>query len=182
METVRNWRGFVFWFWCFAAYSFAGFLLETAFAALTGGHANRKGLLVLPLCPVYGAGACLILALPGWVDARPWALFLLGGLSATAAEYLAALWHEKALGVVFWDYSGLPGNVGGRVCLPFSLAWGALSLGLTYWVHPVLSPWLARIPVPVGRMALLTLQADAALTAALLRQNGDVSCLRWYSR
>lgn len=182
METVRNWRGFVFWFWCFAAYSFAGFLLETAFAALTGGHANRKGLLVLPLCPVYGAGACLILALPGWVDARPWALFLLGGLSATAAEYLAALWHEKALGVAFWDYSGLPGNVGGKVCLPFSLAWGALSLGLTYWVHPALSPWLARIPAPVGRMALLTLLADAALTAALLRRNGDASCLQWYSR
>jgi len=164
------------------AYSFAGFLLEAAFARLTGGRPDRKGLLVLPLCPVYGAGACLILALPGWVDARPWALFLLGGASATAAEYLASLYHEKALGVSFWSYDGLPGNLQGRVCLPFSLAWGTLSLALVYWLHPLLLPWLARIPAPVGWMALTTLLTDAAFTAALLRRHGDVACLRWYSR
>ena len=68
------------WLWSFVAYSFAGFLLETAFAAASGGRPDRKGLLVLPLCPVYGLGACLILLLPRWVDDRPWALFLLGGL------------------------------------------------------------------------------------------------------
>lgn len=161
-------------------YSFAGFLLEVAFARLTGGRADRKGLLVLPLCPVYGAGACLILALPRWVDARPWALFLLGSLAATAAEYLAALWHEKALGVSFWSYDGLPGNLRGRVCLPFSLAWGALSLGLVYRVHPAVAPWLAHIPAPVGWMALATLLADALFTAAALRGTGDTASLRWY--
>ena len=54
------------WFWSFITYSFIGFLLEVAFARMTGGRADRKGLLVLPLCPVYGVGACLILSLPGW--------------------------------------------------------------------------------------------------------------------
>ena len=68
------------------AYSFLGFLLEAVFAKLSGGRPDRKGLLVLPLCPVYGAGACLILALPGWVDERPWALFVLASLAATTAE------------------------------------------------------------------------------------------------
>lgn len=170
------------WFWSFIVYSFAGFLLEVAFARLAGGRADRKGLLVLPLCPVYGAGACLILALPRWVDSRPLALFLLGGLTATAAEYLAALWHEKALGVSFWDYHGLPGNLRGRVCLPFSLAWGALSLGLVYRVYPALSPWLARIPDPVGWAALATLLADGLFTAAALRSTGDTASLRWYKK
>ena len=178
METVRNWRGFVFWFWCFAAYSFAGFLLETAFAALTGGHANRKGLLVLPLCPVYGAGACLILALPGWVDARPWALFLLGGLSATAAEYLAALWHEKALGVVFWDYSGLPGNVGGRVCLPFSLAWGILSALAVWGVQPAVARLAAHIPTAGTCAFLLLFLLDTAFSVRFLWVTHDVEELR----
>ena len=170
------------WFWSFMAYSFAGFLLESAFARLVGNRPDRKGLLVLPLCPVYGAGACLILALPEWAERQPWALFLLGGLAATAAEYLAALYHEKILGVSFWNYDGLPGSVQGKVCLPFSLAWGVLSLGLVYWLHPLLAPWLARIPALVGWMMLVTLLADGALTAALLRREGDVSCLRWYSR
>lgn len=167
------------WFWSFTAYSFAGFLLEAAFSGLVGGRPDRKGLLVLPLCPVYGAGACLILALPGWAVQRPWALFLLGGLAATAVEYLAALYHEKVLGVSFWSYDGLAGNLQGRVCLPFSLAWGVLSLGLVYWLHPLLGPWLARVPLPVGRMALAALLADAALTAARLKRFGTPACLRW---
>ena len=170
------------WFWSFVTYGFLGFLLEVSFAAAVGGRPDRKGLWVLPLCPVYGAGACLILALPGWVDERPWLLFLLGGVTATAAEYLAALWHEKVLGVSFWSYDGLPGNFQGKVCLPFSLAWGTLSLGLVYWLHPMLAPWLARVPAPVSWMALATLFADLVLTAACLRRSGDISALRWHIR
>ena len=165
--------------WSFIAYSFAGFLLETAFAWLTGGTAGRKGLLVLPLCPVYGAGACLVLALTAPVRGEPPAVFLVGGLAATAAEYLAALYHEKALGVSFWDYGDLPGSLRGRVCLPFSLAWGTLSLGLVYWLHPLLAPWLAHIPAPVGWTALAALAADGLLTAAALRRSGSTACLRW---
>lgn len=168
--------------WSFIAYSFAGFLLETAFAWLTGGTAGRKGLLVLPLCPVYGAGACLVLALTAPVRGEPPAVFLVGGLVATAAEYLAALYHEKALGVSFWDYGDLPGSLRGRVCLPFSLAWGTLSLGLVYWLHPLLAPWLARIPAPVGWLTLATLLTDGLFTAALLRTTGDTASLRWYER
>lgn len=167
------------WFWSFAAYSFMGFLLETAFAAVSGGRRDRKGLRVLPLCPVYGLGACLILLLPPWVGAHPPALFALGALAATAAEYCDALYHEKALGVSFWSYDGLPGNFQGKVCLPFSLAWGVLALGLGRRVHPALAPWLARIPAPVSWMALATLLADGLLTAVLLRRSGDTACLRW---
>lgn len=167
------------WFWSFAAYSFLGFLLETAFSAALGGRPDRKGLWALPLCPVYGLGACLILLLPPWVKSRPPALFLFGALTATAVEYFDALYHEKVLGVTFWNYAGLPGNVQGKVCLPFSLAWGALALGLAYWVHPALAPWLSRIPGPVSWMALVTLAADGLLTAVLLRRSGDTASLRW---
>lgn len=165
-------------FWSFIAYSFAGFLLETAFALLTGGPPHRKGLLVLPLCPVYGAGACLILAVTAPVRAHPPAVFLLGALAATAVEYLTALYHEKALGVSFWSYDGLPGSLQGRVCLPFSLAWGALSLGLVYQLHPLLAPWLARVPAPVSWAAGAALLADGFFTAVLLRRSGDPSCLQ----
>ena len=79
------------WFWSFTAYSFLGFLLEVAFAAAVGGRPDRKGLLVLPLCPVYGLGAGLILLLPGWVDARPWLLFLLDGLTVRQNILLPAI-------------------------------------------------------------------------------------------
>lgn len=169
------------WFWSFVVYSFFGFLLEVAFAWSTGGRPDRKCLIVLPLCPVYGLGACGILLLPGWAAASPLLLFLLGGLTATAAEYFTAVFYEAGLGVSFWDYRGLPGSIQGRVCLPFSLAWGTLSLPLVYWVHPALSPWLAAIPLPVSWMALAAVSADLLLSGVLLKHTGDRDCLKWYA-
>lgn len=172
---------FLIWFWNFVVYSFFGFLLEVAFARATGGRPDRKCLLVLPLCPVYGLGACAILLLSPRAAAHPAVLFFGGALAATAAEYLMALFYEEGLGVSFWDYRGLPGSVQGRVCLPFSLAWGLLTLPLVYWVHPALSPLLWAIPAPVTWMALATVLADGLLSLLLLKRTGDRDCLKWYS-
>ena len=169
------------WVWSFFLYSFLGFLLEVAYAKATGGRSERKCLLLLPLCPVYGLGAWAILCLPQWVQDRPWALLLLGGLAATGAEYLTAVFYQRVLGVSFWDYQDLPGNLQGRVCLPFSLAWGTLALVLVYWVHPALAPWLETVPPPVTWMALTTLAADALVSAVLLHRFGEPACLRWYA-
>ncbi len=170
------------WLWSFAVYSFLGFLLEVAFARATGGRPERKCLLVLPLCPVYGLGACLILLLPRAVLLSPPLLFLAGGLTATAVEYAAAVCYEKGLGVAFWDYRGLPGNLKGRVCLVFSLAWGLLALPLAYCLHPALAPRLAAIPAPVGWAMAAAVGADLALSSLLLRRRGDILCLQWYRK
>ena len=169
------------WLWSFLIYSFLGFLLELAYARLTGGRPDRKCLLILPLCPVYGLGACLILALTGWAVRFPPLVFVLGGAAATGAEYLTGLFYEEVLGVSFWDYRGLPGSIQGRVCLPFTLAWGVLSLPLVYWVNPILAGWLARLPLPLLLMAMVTFSADAVLSSLLLRRTGDRNCLRWYA-
>lgn len=168
------------WFWYFVLYSFLGFLLEITYARVTGDRPDRKCLLVLPLCPVYGLGACAILLLPRWVAAQPLLLLFFGGLAATGAEYAAALFYEKGLGVSFWDYRGLPGSFQGRVCPAFSLAWGVLALVLVRWVHPMFGPWVQAIPAPVTWLALLTVFTDFLLSAALLRRTGDRSVLRWY--
>lgn len=169
----------VIWFWTFLFYSLMGFFLEVAYARSTGGDPNRKCLLLLPLCPVYGLGACAILLLPGWVSRSLPALFLLGGLTATAAEYLTALFYHYVLHVSFWDYRGLPGSLQGRVCLPFSLAWGLLSVVLVRWFHPLVSPWLAAIPAPVSWAALAVFLCDAVFSAVLLRRTGSKACLNW---
>ena len=183
LRTLTGKKGAVglIWFWSFLTYSFLGFLLEVAYARLTGGRADRKCFLVLPLCPVYGLGAGTILLLPDWVKGMPALLFLLGGLLATAVEYGTALFYEKVLEVSFWDYRGLPGSIRGRVCLPFSLAWGALALPLVHWLHPALAPWLAGLPLPVGTAAMTTVLADAALSGLLLRLTKNRDCLRWYA-
>lgn len=169
-------------FWQFFFYSFCGFLLEVAFArAVRSSKQDRKCHLLLPVCPVYGVGALAILALPKAVTASPVLLFFAGGAACTLAEWCLSLFYERAAGVLFWDYRALPLNLGGRVCLLFSLFWGLLSLPLTYGLGPVLSQWAAAIPAAVTIPAALLYLGDAATSLFLLRRGGT-EALRWYAR
>ena len=170
-------------FWYFMIYSFLGFLLEVGFARLVRAQKrDRKCFLVLPLCPVYGLGALAILLLPGPVRASWPLLALLGGLAATGVEYLMAVFYEKGLGVAFWDYSGLPFHLQGRVCPLFSLFWGLLAVVLVRRVHPLIAAAAAAVPLPLTAAAMLLLAADSVYTTVLLRVTGNTDSLRWYAK
>lgn len=169
-------------FWSFFVYGFCGFLLEISFARLVRHpKRDRKCHLVLPVCPVYGVGALAILALPGWVKNSPILLFLGGAVAATAVEWALSLFYERFAHAPFWDYSALPWNLGGRVCLPFSLIWGALALPLVYRLQPWLSRWAGAVPAAVTIPAALFYVGDAALSLLLLRRYGTEG-LKWYAR
>ncbi len=165
-------------FWSFLWYSFLGFLLEVIYAALTGGEPHRKCLRVLPLCPVYGFGACTILA-AGSEITSPVLLFILGAAVATAWEYVMACFYEEVLGVAFWDYSELPWNLQGRVCLPFSLAWGLLTLPLVRVFHPLVQQLDFSPPLALTALMGAALGADVLLSCLLLRATGDRNSLNW---
>ena len=169
------------WIWYFYAYSFLGFLLEVAYARVI--HAkklDRKCRLFLPLCPVYGLGAVAIAALPPVILRQPVLLFLAGGAAATLAEYLAAVFYEKVWHVRFWDYRSLPGNFQGRICIPFAVIWGVLSLGLVYWFHPRLAAVTALLPQQLLFPVTLLFAVDFALTGHILRAAENTEVLRWY--
>lgn len=169
--------------WVFLAYSFFGFLLELAYARLTKSKKpDRKCLLALPLCPVYGLAALGILALPPFVAQNPWLLFLCGGAVAVAVEYNLGFFTRHALGVDFWDYSDLKGNVDGLVCPLFAVFWGLLAVvGRTY-LHPLVAPVLETLPGWLGAAAAAALGVDVVTSALLLRRRRDTGCLRWYDR
>ncbi len=168
------------WFWYFLLYSFLGFGLEAGYACWNGKSPDRKCLLLLPLCPVYGLGACAVLLLPQPVLSSPLLLALAGGAVAAGVEYAVALFYEKVLFVSFWDYTGLPGNLQGRVCLPFALAWSVLILPMVYWVQPAAQRLFAAVPAPVSWSVLAAVAADLAVSALVLRRTGDVKRLQWY--
>ena len=170
-------------FWYFFLYSFVGFLFEVVYARATHSpKQDRKCLYLLPLCPVYGLGAVLILLLPSAVRDNPLLLLPAAAVLCTAAEYLMGLFYEKAARVPFWDYSHLPCSLGGRVCLRFTLYWGALSLPALYIIHPAAAWLAARLPLWALPPAALVLGADTLLTALVLRRTGDTDSLRWYAR
>lgn len=166
------------WFWQFAGYGFLGFLLENAHARARRDGSERRCLLVLPLCPVYGIG--------GWVCTllsdveNPAAAFLLGAAGCTAAEYGMGAWYEWCAGCPFWDYRGERWNVRGRVCGKYSALWGALSLAGSRWVSPPLDAFAALAPPPVTALSLLLVLTDLCASHWLLRRTRDRSCLRRY--
>ena len=170
------------WFWFFTLYSTLGCALEVLFARLTRSRPDRKRALFLPLCPVYGLGACLCLMIAPSVRGNPGLLFLTGAALCTATEYLMALWYERGLGVRFWDYAGQRGNLWGRVCIPFSAAWGLLTLVLAYWLHPVVAGIVGKIPPLLTAFALPAVLADLIVSGVMLHRVRDRACLRWYDR
>ena len=168
-------------FSAFFYYSFLGFLIEVLFLQITRGtKRDRKCFFFLPLCPVYGFGALAILSLPPSILQQPLLCLLIGGLSATAVEYITALFYERCLGVSFWNYDALPGNISGRICLLFTFFWGCLSLGLVYWVNPFLSPLISSTPTPILLALYLIFSLDSIYTILILKNSGTTDSLKWY--
>lgn len=169
------------WLWYFIIYSFAGFLLEVAFArAIRHPKKDRKCLLLLPLCPVYGLGACLVVWLAPMIKSPLWVMAV-GALATTGAEFIMGAFYRFALGVEFWDYSGMPGSLDGLVCPVFSACWTVLSLLLVYAVHPLVASLAAGIPVWLGPPAFIVLNADMLVSCAALRRAGTTDVLKWYA-
>lgn len=172
---------FMLWLWRFILYSFCGFLLEVAFArVIHSPKQDRKCLILLPLCPVYGLGALMILWLSDALDAGLLGVMAIGFLSASLAEYLMGAFYERVLGVQFWDYAQMPLNLDGRVCLLFSLFWTVLALVLVYWAAPLFDRFIARIPTFLGPPALILLASDGLISSIALRRAGTTEVLRWY--
>ena len=170
-------------FWYFVLYSFLGFLVEVAYARGLGVEKqDRKCFYFLPLCPVYGVGALLILALAAWLSPYPAPVAGWSALAATAAEYAMSLFYEKALGVSFWDYAQFHGNLGGRVCPLFSAFWCLLGLVTVYGIQPLAAAGVERLPDWLLPAAAAALALDGALTVFLLRRSGSTDVLCWYRR
>ena len=93
-------------------------------------------------------------------------------------EYAVHWVYETFLGVEFWDYSHLPGSVGGRVCLPFTLAWGVLAALTVWYVHPLAAALAAAIPAWGTFAFLLLFSVDAVCSARFLWVTHDVEELR----
>ena len=60
-----------------------------------------------------------------------------GGCLITGVELAAGLVLNRFLGLWIWDYSRMPFNLWGQICLPFSLLWVAVAMGAV-----VLDDWL----------------------------------------
>jgi uncharacterized membrane protein len=164
------------WYWF--AYSFLGYCLEKLFAAATSSsHRLRRCFVFLPLCPVYGFAMVTILLLGAEKLPGAWEQILLGMLAATAMEYAVHWGYERLFQVQFWDYSSTKCDVNGRICLPFSICWGILSMLAVRYVQPVLEGYAALLPEWAAALAVFLVTLDGVLTARVLLTTHDIDAL-----
>ena len=60
-------------------------------------------------------------------EMKVWKQSLIGALVVTCCEFIAGIILNLFLGLNIWDYSGVPFNILGQICLPFSIVWIFLS-------------------------------------------------------
>lgn len=115
----------------FIIYSVIGYIIETLFGLLTMGILeSRQSFLYGPFCGIYGIGATLmIIGMQKLPKTYNW-LFLGGFILGSVTEYFISWTSEKFAGITWWDYSYMPLNINGRVCLLYSIFWGLLAIYL----------------------------------------------------
>ena len=134
--------------------SLLGDLIETVFCRFTMGEwMSRSSLVWGPFSIVWGFGAVLLTAvLYKYRDRNDRYVFLVGTVAGGAYEYICSVGTELAFGAVFWDYSHLPFNLGGRINLLYCFFWGIAAVVWLKGCYPILSRWIERIPRRVGKV------------------------------
>ena len=110
--------------WIFFVYAFLGWCTEVGYAALRTGRFVNRGFLNGPVCPIYGFGMVIVLFTLEPLAENILLLFLGSVVLTSALEWITGLVLEKLFHQRWWDYSDEPFNVGGYICLRFSLMWG----------------------------------------------------------
>ena len=140
-------------FWVFFIGCFAGVVLETIYCLIQRGHyESRVGLIYGPFNLVYGIGAlCLSGALYQFRNRGRVFSFVGGFVVGSVVEYACSWFQEVCFGSTSWDYSKMPYNLNGRICLRYSIFWGILGIFWIKDIYPRMAKWILKIPNKVGK-------------------------------
>lgn len=121
----------------FIIYSVIGFIVETIFGLIKYGVLeSRQSFLYGPFCAIYGIGAVIMIISLQYFKKSYNSLFIGGCIVGSITEYLVSFIGEAILNVKWWDYSHMPLNINGRICLLYSIFWGFLGLYLMISLNP----------------------------------------------
>ena len=135
------------WLTFFYLYCFFGWIFESTYVSLKQKRFVNRGFLRLPMLPLYGSGAVMML----WVS-LPFQdslilTYISGVIGATALEYVTGYVMERLFKVRYWDYSNQPFNLHGYICLSSSIAWGFLTIFMTHLIHKPIERAVLAMPL-----------------------------------
>ena len=153
----------------FLIYSCIGWCLEVIYAAATTGQLVNRGFLNGPVCPIYGFGMIIVLFTLSPLADNLLLLYLGGVILPSVLELVGGWALYKLYHTRWWDYSDFPFNIGGYICLEFSLLWGVGTVVVMKAVHPVIAGFVEMVPQMVGFVLMCILYAcyaaDVVVTA-----------------
>ena len=132
--------------------SFLGDITETIFCYVTAGELmSRSSVVYGPFSIVWGFGCVLLTAILYQYRTRSDGyIFLFGTVLGGAYEYFCSVFTELVFGTVFWDYSKIPFNLGGRINLLYCFFWGIAAVVWLKVLYPLFSGWIETIPKKAG--------------------------------
>ncbi len=141
-------------FWLFVIGAFAGDLVETLFCRITAGvWMSRSSLVWGPFSVVWGLAIALVtVLLYRDRDKQEHHIFWVGVVLGGAYEYICSVFTEIVFGKVFWDYSAMPFNLGGRINLLYCFFWGIAAVVWIKGLYPKAERLINAILRKTGRV------------------------------
>ncbi|MBQ8638266.1 MAG: putative ABC transporter permease [Lachnospiraceae bacterium] len=131
-----------------------GDLVETIFMYITRGHiVSRSSVVYGHFSIVWGLAVVILTScLYRYRKRNLLTIFLIGTALGGTYEYACSVFTELVFGTIFWDYSKIPFNLGGRINLLYCFLWGAVAILWLKVVYPALSWLIEKIPIRLGRI------------------------------
>lgn len=143
----------------FIIYSVLGYIIETLFSIITKGTLeSRQSFLYGPFCSIYGIGAVIMILFLQYFNKNNNRLFWGGFLIGSVTEYTISFLGEKLINIIWWDYSNMPLNLNGRICVFFSLFWGFLAIYLISYANPKIDrliEWFKK-KISINKLKIIT--------------------------
>lgn len=134
----------------FVLFAIAGYIGEVIFAAIVLGKFVNRGFLNGPWCPIYGFGVVIVAICLKPLSKSLLVLFIGSVLLTSVLEYFTGFILEKVFDQKWWDYSDDKFNLGGYICLKFSLLWGVACTAVVKLVLPAVDAVIRVVPHFVG--------------------------------
>lgn len=166
----------------FFVYGFLGWCTEVAYATTKQKKFVNRGFLNGPICPIYGVGVTVVVYFLTPYKDNLILLYVMSTILVTVLEGLTGYLMDKIFHHKWWDYTNQPLNIGGYVCLIFSLVWGVACVLIVRVIHPVIHKVLTFIPHTLGLVILVVLEisifVDLYVTAAgILKLNHQLEAM-----
>lgn len=171
----------------FPIYAFLGWCLEVIYASVNTGKFVNRGFLNGAVCPIYGVGAVLLIIFLTPLSNHLPLLFLASVTIASLLELVGGYMLEKLFHMRWWDYTEEPFNIGGFICLKFSLMWGLAGIFLMKLIQPMIAGILSHLPTTPVLLIIcifyLILITDCLITIiAIAHLNRDLKQVHDLSR